>query len=170
MTQEKNEKVSFMSNTVKMIKTIFITGFCAIIAACSSGGSVSSSGLNLNGVWVATADDTLNRTFEMTLVITQDEVTSSSNTVATADLSLEILLRDNTGFVSGVPGSIILCVLNASGGTISQVTNTMSVGAGTGFSVVGDVSNSQLDLSISSADDGDDGCGIFNVFGNFVRA
>ena len=167
MTQEKNEKVSFMSNTVKMIKIIFITGFCAIIAACSSGGSVSSSGLNLNGTWVATANDSLNRTFEMTLVIAQDEVTSSSNTVASADINLEVILRDNTGFVSGTPGSIAVCVLSASGGTISQVTNTISVGAGTGFSVVGDVSNSQINVAISSDEDG---CGIFSVSANFVRA
>ena len=168
MTQEKNEKVSFMSNTVKMIKIIFITGFCAIIAACSSGGSVSSSGLNLNGTWVATANDSLNRTFEMILVITQDDVTSSSNTEASADISLEIILRDNTGFFSGVPGSITGCVLSASGGTISQVTDTISVGAGTDFSVVGDVTNSQVNVAVTSGDE--EGCGVFFVTGNFVRA
>ena len=74
MTQEKNEKVSFMSNTVKMIKIIFITGFCAIIAACSSGGSSAEiAGINISGSFQGTIQEGTGVTFDVLFDFAQAE-------------------------------------------------------------------------------------------------
>ncbi len=46
-----------MRNIVKMIKTTLIASFCLVIAACSSGGSGSTEGLNISGRWAGTLQE-----------------------------------------------------------------------------------------------------------------
>jgi len=43
-----------MRNTLNKLRLILITSICLIIAACSSGGSGSTEGLNISGRWVGT--------------------------------------------------------------------------------------------------------------------
>ena len=88
-----------MSNIVKTIKSIFIAGSCAIVAACSSGGSGSTEGLNITGPWFGILNQTVGLAYDVQFDFAQFDTVGVPGNPQTTTVTFSIsVLRLNDAF------------------------------------------------------------------------
>ena len=146
-----------MWDTNKIAKILLFASVLIALSACSSGGSVSQSGLNLTGNWVGTTVvNNVTRTVTMTLAQTAIGTVGVNTTTVDGNLLIDSV-----------------CVFSFSGGTLNFETSVLVIDAGGEFSLVSSVSNDSISGSFSSLDDDptdSEGCGTFQSSVTFTRA
>ena len=121
-----------MRNTVKTIKTLFIVSFCMVIAACSSGGSGSTEGLNISGRWLGTLQETRNVAYDVIFDFAQVDTVGVPGNNRTSQVTFSFSVTRATD-----PGFDICNGATLSGGTltISSEANP-AILTGDGFNAV----------------------------------
>lgn len=119
--------------TVKMIKTIFITSLLAIVAACSSGGSGSTEGLNITGRWVGDLQLTTDVTVNIEISFAQLDTVGVPGNDRSSTVTYSITFNES----SDPTGTIQSCLRTLAGETvqINSESNPATL-TGDGFSAV----------------------------------
>ncbi len=119
--------------TVKMIKTIFITSLLALVAACSSGGSGSTEGLNITGRWTGDLQLTTDVTVNIEISFAQLDTVGVPGNARSSTVTYSITFNES----SDPTGTIQSCLRTLAGETvqINSESNPATL-TGDGFSAV----------------------------------
>ncbi|MGH1427933.1 MAG: hypothetical protein ACRBEE_08335 [Arenicella sp.] len=140
-----------------MIKTTLIASFCLVIAACSSGGSGSTEGVNITGRWTGDLQLTTDVTVRIEISFAQLDTVGVPGNTRTSTVTYSVTFNES----SDPTGTIQSCLRTLAGETaqINAESNPATL-TGDGLSAV--VINNRI--SGQAVWEGDDDCVVGGPF------
>ena len=146
-----------MRNIVKMIKTTLIASFCLVIAACSSGGSGSTEGVNITGRWTGDLQLTTDVTVRIEINFAQLDTIGVPGNARSSAVTYSITFNESSD-----PTGVIRSCLRTLAGETAQINSESNPATLTGDGLSAVVINNRI--SGQGVWEGDDDCVVGGPF------